>query len=216
MGAVALPGIVVRRIAVGGMDNNVYLLTAASGDQLLVDAAADPDAIHRLLAAAADDAPPPLLRYVLTTHSHRDHLGALAAVTAAHPDAETLAGEADADAITSATGVAIDRRLGHGDVLDLGGVTLAIIALRGHTPGSVALACARPGVPAHLFTGDSLFPGGVGRTRSDRDFRSLFADVADRVFDAYPDDTVVWPGHGRPTTLGAERPALPQWRERGW
>lgn len=80
----------------------------------------------------------------------------------------------------------------------------------------MALACARPGVPTHLFTGDSLFPAGVGRTSSDRDFRSLFADVSERVFDAYPDDTVVWPGHGLPTTLGAERPALPEWQQRGW
>lgn len=122
MEAVALPGVVVRGIAVGGMDNNVYLLTAASGDQLLVDAAADPTAIGRLLADASADAASPLLRYVLTTHSHRDHLAALAAVTAAHPDAETLAGDDDADAITSVTGVAIDRRLGNGDVVDLGGV----------------------------------------------------------------------------------------------
>lgn len=216
METIALPGVVVRRIAVGGMDNNVYLLTAASGEQLLIDAAAEPDRVESLLAAASADAPSPRLRYVLTTHSHHDHLGALAAVASAHPEAETLAGTEDADAITSATGVPIVRRLHHGDVLDLGDVRLDVVALRGHTPGSVTVACGRPNAPVHLFTGDSLFPGGVGRTRHARDFRSLFADVVERIFDAYPDDTVVWPGHGKPTILAAERPHLPEWESRGW
>jgi glyoxylase-like metal-dependent hydrolase (beta-lactamase superfamily II) len=67
------------------------------------------------------------------------------------------------------------------------------------------------------FSGDSLFPGGVGNTQQDRQrFESLFADVVGRLFDVYPDDTIVHPGHGDPTTLGAERPHLAQWRERGW
>ncbi len=216
MEVIELPGLVVRTVAVGGMNTNVYLLTAASGDQLLIDAAAEPDAIGALRGAAAGDGADPWLRLVLTTHAHHDHRGALAAVTGAHPEAETLAGAADADEITSATGVPIGRPLGQGDVVELGGVSLTILALRGHTPGSVAVACVRPGVPAHLFVGDALFPGGVGRTRNDVDFRSLLADVSERVFEVYPDDTVVWPGHGLPTTLGAERPHLDEWRRRGW
>lgn len=216
MDIVELPGLVVRRIAVGDMDNNVYVLTSADGEQVLIDAAADPDAIEALLAAAAADASP-RLRYLLTTHSHHDHIGALAAVASAHPEAELLAGGADADAITRATGVPIARRLRHGDVLDVGGIEFAVIGLRGHTPGSVALAVSRPGAPSQVFTGDSLFPGGVGNTgRDPQRFRSLFADVRARLFEAYPDDTVVWPGHGRPTTLGAERPHLAEWEARGW
>jgi glyoxylase-like metal-dependent hydrolase (beta-lactamase superfamily II) len=157
------------------------------------------------------------VQHVLTTHSHRDHIGALATVAAAHPEAETLAGFADAAAITAATGVAITRTLRDGDRVRLGELELAVIGLRGHTPGSVALAHTSPGAPAQLFTGDSLFPGGVGNTGGDpQRFASLFADVADRIFDAYPDETVVWPGHGLPTTLGAERPHLDAWRARGW
>ena len=125
----------IRRISVSSMDNNVYLLTSrATGDQVLIDAADDPGAIESLLAAASGDAESPSLRHILTTHSHHDHIGALAAVATAHPDAETLAGEADADAITAATGVRIDRRLRHGDTLILGGIELAVIGLRGH-PG---------------------------------------------------------------------------------
>lgn len=219
MEIIDLPQVVIRTIAVGGMDNNVYLLTArADGEQLLIDAAAEPEAIEALLASAAPDAPvPPRLGAVLTTHQHHDHIGALAAITAAHPDAQTLAGEADADAITAATGVTIDRRLRHGDTVTLGGRDLAVIGLRGHTPGSVALAYSEPGAPTQVFTGDSLFPGGVGNTWSDpARFESLFSDVVARVFEVYRGDAVVWPGHGKPTTLGTERPHLEEWHARGW
>jgi glyoxylase-like metal-dependent hydrolase (beta-lactamase superfamily II) len=209
---IELPELVIRRIAVSGMNNNVSLLSAHSGDQLLVDAAAEPGAIAALLTSA-----PGTLLGVLTTHSHHDHIGALAAVTADHHAAEVLAGEADAEAIATATGVAITRRLRDGDRVELGGLELNVIGLRGHTPGSVALAHTAPGTPPQLFTGDSLFPGGVGNTQRDpQRFASLLADVVDRIFDAYPDDTVVWPGHGLPTTLGAERPHLDEWRARGW
>ena len=223
MDVIRWPSAVLRRISVGRMDNNVYLLTArGSGEQLLIDAAADPRAIASLLAAAAADAPTPALRQVLTTHSHHDHVGALAAVVAAHPGVTTLAGDADADAITAATSVRIGGRLRHGDVVtlhdaDLGDRELAVIGLRGHTPGSVALALTPPDAPTQLFTGDSLFPGGVGNTSGDPErFASLFEDVVHRIFDVFPDDTVVWPGHGLPTTVGAERPALEGWRARGW
>ena len=87
--------------------------------------------------------------------------------------------------------------------------------LRGHTPGSVALVYRGDRRP-HLFTGDSLFPGGPGKTWSPDDFTSLVDDLEQRVFGALPDDTWVYPGHGDDTTLGAERPSLPEWRERGW
>jgi glyoxylase-like metal-dependent hydrolase (beta-lactamase superfamily II) len=209
---IELPELAIRRVAVSGMDNNVYLLTARSGDQLLIDAAAEPEVIAALLASA-----PGMLNVVLTTHSHHDHIGALAALASTHQEAETLAGEADADAITAATGVPITRRLRDGDRVKLGGVELAVIGLRGHTPGSVALAHTAPGTAPQLFTGDSLFPGGVGNTQRDpQRFATLLGDVVDRIFDAFPDNTVVWPGHGRPTTLGEERPHLDEWRARGW
>jgi len=200
----------VQHRSVGPMDNNVYLVTdSLSGERLLIDAAAEPAAIAALVGEGD-------LRWLLTTHSHHDHIGALAATVAAHPEATLLCGDADADAITAATGVPIGQRLHHGGTVALGEHSLDVIGLRGHTVGSIALAVPIEQV-VNLFTGDSLFPGGVGNTNRDPiRFASLLGDVIARIFDRYDDDTVVWPGHGLPTTLGAERPHLDEWRARGW
>ena len=87
----------------------------------------------------------------------------------------------------------------------------------GHTPGSIALLHQDPGGIPHLFTGDSLFPGGVGSTFGDEAlFASLIDDVEHKLFDRLPDDTWFYPGHGKDSTLGAERPHLAAWRARGW
>ena len=108
--------------------------------------------------------------------------------------------------------------LADGDTVKIGELSFDVIHLRGHTPGSVALALSGPaaGDAVHLFTGDCLFPGGLGRTIKSAEFDSLFHDVTTRVFDVYSDATVVYPGHGDDTTLGAERPHLEEWRERRW
>ena len=98
----------------------------------------------------------------------------------------------------------------------VGDLTLEIIGLRGHTPGSVAVLYRDPEGTPHLFTGDSLFPGGVGRTWSAPDFASLIDDVEERIFATLPDETWFYPGHGNDSTLGAERPHVAEWRERGW
>jgi glyoxylase-like metal-dependent hydrolase (beta-lactamase superfamily II) len=213
-----LDRVVIRRIAVSEMDNAVYLITAkATGAQVLIDAAADAPAIQRMLDASAADSPEPTrLTLIATTHRHPDHLGALKEL-AAWSGAHLAAGSDDADAIEQATGVTIGVRLDDGDIGNFDGFDLAAIHLRGHTPGSIALAYDDPAGPTHLFTGDSLFPGGVGNTQHDAErFASLYADVTERLFDAYPDETLVHPGHGAGTTLGAERPHLTEWRERGW
>lgn len=212
----------IRKVSVGPLDNDAYLVTCRrEGAQLLVDAAADPD---RLLALVREGNPGARLDVVVTTHRHRDHVGALASVVAV-TGAQTAAGADDADAITETTDVPIGRRLHDGDLVVVGHATLEVVALRGHTPGSVALAYREPeharapgAVPGrvHLFTGDSLFPGGVGRTSGPQDFTSLLDDVVARVFDRFDDETWVYPGHGRDTTLGAERPHLDEWRARGW
>jgi glyoxylase-like metal-dependent hydrolase (beta-lactamase superfamily II) len=202
-----LPGLTIAKLAVGPMSNNAYLLRCTQTDEgLLIDAA---DEASRLRELIVFDGPP--VSAVLTTHQHFDHWQALAEIADA-AGAAVYAGDEDADGLP----VAVDERLHHGDVITVGDVTLEIIALRGHTPGSVAALYRDPeGVP-HLFTGDSLFPGGVGRTTNPDDFTSLIDDVEARVFDVLPDETWFYPGHGNDSTLGAERPHLGEWRARGW
>jgi glyoxylase-like metal-dependent hydrolase (beta-lactamase superfamily II) len=209
-----LADVTIRSIPVSEMDNNVYLITAkTTGAQVLIDAADDAPGILRLLADGATDARVPAkLALIVTTHSHWDHVRALADVVS-ETGARTAAGREDMGDIAVPT----DVPLSHGDVGKFDGFTLEAIALRGHTPGSIALAYRDPGGPAHLFTGDSLFPGGLGNTGGDpARFESLYNDVVERIFKRFGDDTVVHPGHGKSTTLGAERPSLPEWRSRGW
>ena len=200
-----LADLVVTKAAVGPMDNNAYLLRCRqTGDGLLVDAANDAGTLVGLVA----DVP---LRLVVTTHRHRDHWQALAAVVRS-TGAATVAHQADAAAIPVPTG----RAVGDGDRLDVGRCELEVIHLVGHTPGSIALLYDDPNGAPHLWTGDSLFPGGPGRTTSPEDFTSLMDDLERKVFDRLPDETWVYPGHGADTTLGAERASLPEWRARGW
>ena len=202
-----LPGLTISKLAVSDMANNVYLLRCtATGDALLVDAAAEADAVLGLVG----DAP---LRTVVTTHGHWDHHRALPQVVAA-TGARTVAHPADADDLP----VPVDSPVQHGDTVTVGEQTLEVVHLRGHTPGSIALVWRGPDdAGVHAFTGDSLFPGGVGNTQKDAArFTSLIDDVEQRLFAVLPDETWVYPGHGKDTTLGAERPHLAEWRARGW
>ena len=201
-----LPVLGITKVAVGPMDNNAYLLTCrATGALCLIDAAAEPVTLLDQLAGR------PLER-VVTTHRHPDHWQALADVVAA-THARTAAGREDADGIPVAT---LDW-LDDGAAVRFGQVQLRVIPLVGHTPGSIALLYEDPGEAPHLFTGDSLFPGGPGNTEGDPvRFTRLLDDLEAKVFGRLPDATWVYPGHGRDTTLGAERPFLPEWRARGW
>lgn len=205
--------ITLRSISVSEMANNVYLLTQRkTGVQILIDAAADAPAILQLIAEGAGDAEVPAsVQLIFTTHQHWDHVRALAELKQS-TGAATACGADDADGIE----VPMDRTVGDGDRIDLPGIGLDLIHLRGHTPGSIALVLRPDNAPVQIFTGDCLFPGGVGKTNSPAEFASLIDDVSSRIFEVYDDDTVAHPGHGNPTTLGAERASLPQWRERGW
>src|SRR5699024_429288 len=137
------------------------------------------------------------LSHLVTTHQHWDHVRALEE-TAQWSGARTYGGEDDADALP----VAPDVRLRPGATVTFGEITLDVIHLRGHTPGSVALAYDDPHGHVHLFTGDSLFPGGHGRTTRQEDHESLMDDLENRVFGVYDDDTWFYPGHGSDSTLG--------------
>ena len=204
-----LPGASIVKVSVGAMDNNTYLVTCSqTGETLLIDAANDADILLELIERYA-----PKLSLIVTSHQHGDHWQALTAVAKA-TGAPTAAHQLDAGPLP----VKPDRLLANGDTVKIGELSFDVIHLRGHTPGSVALALSGPaaGDSVHLFTGDCLFPGGLGRTTKSAEFDSLFNHVTTRVFDVYSDATVVYPGHGDDTTLGAERPHLNEWRERRW
>ena len=206
-----LSALTITKVAVDPeMSNNCYLLRCNdTGEQVLIDAAAAPDT---LLPLVGDDG----LTTVVTTHQHWDHHRALSDVVAA-TGAVTVAGEPDADAITEQTDVPMSMRVSDGDTVAVGSCSLEVIRLTGHTPGSIALLYDDPDGHPHLFTGDSLFPGGVGNTFGDSDaFSRLIDDVSTKLFDRLPDDTWFYPGHGDDSTIGAERPHLDEWRERGW
>ncbi len=204
-----LDALTITKISVGPMDNNAYLLVCrGTREALLIDAANDPERLSDLIGHGDDR---PTLRTIVTTHQHGDHWAALGAVAGAY-GADTIAHEADAGPLP----VPPDRYVTHGDTVPVGDCVLEVIHLRGHTPGSIALLYRDPNGHAHLFTGDSLFPGGVGKTTSPENFTSLFNDVKSRIFDTLPDDTWFYPGHGDDSTLGAERPNLDEWRARGW
>jgi glyoxylase-like metal-dependent hydrolase (beta-lactamase superfamily II) len=201
-----LSALTVTKVAVGPMDNNAYLLECrATGELCLVDAAND----AATLLGLVEDRP---LALVVTTHRHQDHWQALAEVVEA-TGARTAAGRDDVEGIPVRT----DQPLGDGDTVRVGEAELEVVTIVGHTPGSVALVHRDPAGGPHLFTGDSLFPGGVGNTQGDPErFGTLIDDVENKLFRRLPDDTWFYPGHGADSTLGAERPSLPEWRRRGW
>jgi glyoxylase-like metal-dependent hydrolase (beta-lactamase superfamily II) len=203
----SLPGASIVKVSVGPMDNNAYLVTCSqTGETLLIDAANDAEILLELIDQYA-----PKLSLVVTSHQHQDHWLALEAVAKA-TRVPTAAHQLDADPLP----VKPDRYLANGDTVTVGELSFDVIHLQGHTPGSVALALNGADEATHLFTGDCLFPGGVGKTWKEGDFEQLLDQVGSRVFDVYADSTVVYPGHGDDTTLGTERPYLSEWKERGW
>jgi glyoxylase-like metal-dependent hydrolase (beta-lactamase superfamily II) len=203
-----LDALSITKVSVGPMDNNAYLLVCrATNEALLIDAANEPD---RLADLVGSDESRPELRHLVTTHRHHDHWQALGAVAGMFQTRQ-LAHPLDAGELP----IPMDELVEQGDTVQFGDIELEVVHLRGHTPGSIALVYRGADRP-HIFTGDSLFPGGPGRTTSPDDFASLIGDLESRVFDQLPDETWVYPGHGDDTTLGTERPSLPEWKARGW
>lgn len=192
----------LEKMSVSDMDNNCYLLCA--GDEgLLIDAADDALGLLNMAEQAGVK-----ITKVLTTHRHWDHVRALKDVLH-HTGATHYAPYLDAPALPAD----VDVELHHGDVIEFGGHELPVMILRGHTPGGAAISAKIDGTD-NLFVGDSLFPGGVGKTTSESDFERLFNDVKTNIFDVFSNDTIVWPGHGDNTTVGDERPQLDEWWDR--
>jgi glyoxylase-like metal-dependent hydrolase (beta-lactamase superfamily II) len=192
--------ITVTKLSVGPMDNNVYLVRdVATGTGLLIDAANDAD---RVLAEIGDTP----LAAIVTTHGHGDHWQALGPVADA-TGATVLVHPADQEMVPHPA----DEPARDGMTVAFGQSSVELIHTPGHTPGST---CVLLGAD-HLFTGDTLFPGGPGRVTTPVEFEQIMESLEQRLF-TLPDDTWVYPGHGDDTTLGAERPSIPEWRARGW
>ncbi|SCX12238.1 MBL fold metallo-hydrolase [Corynebacterium jeikeium] len=198
---------------VGSMDNNCWLL-CRGGEALLVDAADDAEHLLDLaeqLGVRITD--------VLTTHQHADHTRALADVLKA-TGARHHGPRLDAEALP----VALDRVYGNDEgsleSLGLAGAQLPelglqVVELRGHTPGGLAVLDLADGRVPRAWVGDSVFPGGVGKTNSPEEFQQLLGDVRDRIF-TLPDETRIHPGHGDSTSVGEEKGKLDEWAARGW
>jgi glyoxylase-like metal-dependent hydrolase (beta-lactamase superfamily II) len=199
----------VTKLSVGPMDNNCYVLAdTGAGAGLIIDAANDAARILDVVAGLHIDA-------IVTTHGHHDHWQALAEVARA-TGAPVVYHGADRARIA----VAPDRLLEDADELAFGATTVRLLHTPGHTDGSVCVmltgtADDQPAIVTHLFTGDTLFPGGPGKAQDAEHFRQVMRSLRERLF-VLPDDTWVYPGHGDDTTLGAERGSLDQWEARGW
>lgn len=190
----------ITRVVVGPMVNNVFVVRCVeTGEAVLIDAADEPDVLLALCEELN-------VSDVLTTHGHRDHIQAVPAVRRAGH----RVGVAQADAGMLP---AHDFEIADDDMIEVGQLRLHALHTPGHTPGSTCFKIE--GSPV-LFSGDTLFPGGPGATRGNAvNFATIIRSIQQRLF-TLPDDTVVLPGHGGDTTIGAERPHLQEWIDRGW
>lgn len=198
---------------VGSMDNNCWLL-CRGGEALLVDAADDAEHLLDLaeqLGVRITD--------VLTTHQHADHTRALADVLKA-TSARHHGPRLDAEALPVAPDRVYGNDEGSREPLDLAGAKLPelglqVVELRGHTPGGLAVLDLADGRVPRAWVGDSVFPGGVGKTNNPEQFQQLLGDVRDRIF-TLPEETRIHPGHGDSTSVGEEKGKVDEWAARGW
>ncbi|WP_296110510.1 MBL fold metallo-hydrolase [uncultured Corynebacterium sp.] len=198
---------------VGSMDNNCWLL-CRGGEALLVDAADDAEHLLGLaeqLGVRITD--------VLTTHQHADHTRALTDVLKA-TGARHHGPRLDAEALPVAPDRVYGNDEGSREALDLAGAQLPelglqVVELRGHTPGGLAVLDLADGRVPRAWVGDSVFPGGVGKTNSPEQFQQLLGDVRDRIF-TLPEETRIHPGHGDSTSVREEKGKVDEWAARGW
>ena len=192
----------VHRVVVGSYDNNVFIVRCrATGAAVLIDAANEHEMLLQLASSLG-------VRRVLETHGHWDHIGAVTEMREAGYEVAVTA--ADAPMLHE---VGYDVLIDDAEVIEFGQLRLHAIHNPGHTPGSISFHLA--GTPL-LFTGDTLFPGGPGATAYEGGDFNTIIDSIDRLLFAFPDDTIVLPGHGADTTIGTERPHLSEWVSRGW
>ena len=200
-----LTDLTITKVSVGTMDNNAYLLRCrTTGEQLLIDAA---DEAERLLELVGDGG----LSTVVTTHQHHDHWFALAEVVTA-TGARSIAHPADADALP-----VVDATVEDGQTVTVGQCHAGgHPPRRAHARGRSRCSTATRPAPRTCSPATRCSPAASATPGNAANFASLINDVEHKLFDRLPDETWFYPGHGKDSTLGAERPALPEWRARGW
>lgn len=191
----------IHKVVVGPMDNNVFVLRCRhTGDAVLIDAANEHDRLLDLASRLG-------VRRVIETHGHWDHIQAIPEMRDAGYSVSVTS--EDAGMLPS-----YDEVIGDDEVIAVGDLRLRTILTPGHTPGSICYQLE--GRPV-LFSGDTLFPGGPGATSFDGgDFPTIIRSIEDRLFSTLAADTLVLPGHGDDTTIGAESPHLQDWIDRGY
>ena len=185
----------VKSFTVGPLAANCYVVSAG-GDAVVVDPGAE---AARIIKAVGERR----VAAILATHGHSDHVGAVKELAVA-TGAPFMVPAGDLALAEKYVGAQAAVPLNDGDRLDFGDISLKVIATPGHTPGSSCFYA-----PGLLFSGDTLFAGGVGRTdlpggSSD----ALFSSIRERIF-TLAGDTVVYPGHGERTTVARERESNP-------
>lgn len=192
----------VHKIVVGPYENNVFVVRCrATGDAVLIDAANEHEQLLEMCRALG-------VRRVLETHGHWDHIQAVPAMREAGYEVGVSA--LDAPRLAD---VGYDVFIDDKEVIEVGRLRFHTIHNPGHTEGSISFRVADTPL---LFTGDTLFPGGPGNaTFEGGDFATIIDSIDNKLF-TFPAETIVLPGHGLDTTIGAERPHLAEWVERGW
>ncbi len=192
----------IHRVVVGPYANNVFVLRCReTGDAVLIDAANEHEQLLEMCQRLG-------VRRVLETHGHWDHIQAVPAIREAGYEVAVMSQDAQ-----MLKDVGYDVFIEDADVIEVGRLRLHAIHNPGHTPGSVSFRVE--GAPL-VFTGDTLFPGGPGNTKStEGNFDTIIQSLDNRLF-TLPVETIVMPGHGVSTTIGAERPHLAEWADRGW
>jgi glyoxylase-like metal-dependent hydrolase (beta-lactamase superfamily II) len=178
----------IERLSLGPFGTNSYLLICQkTGASVIVDAPGDAEKVLKRLEGTHP-------KYILMTHNHMDHVDALAALKSAL-NVPLAAHEDDAGGLP----VKPEQFLNDGDTISFGEIQLKVLHTPGHTPGSL---CFLTG--SYLISGDTIFPGGPGKTWSPDDFKKIVESLRNKIF-ILPDETQVYPGHGDATVLKKEK-----------